>query len=75
MTLNEDGYIDKETTHGRVHISKSACIKDLEYLRIKGIDLNTLNLVTEINEKDYSKRPDMHKEIGYLLEIKKNKNI
>ena len=75
MTLEDDGYIDKERTHGRVHINKTACIKDLKYLKQKGIDLNTLNLITEINEKDYSKRPDMHKELEYLVEIKKNKNI
>lgn len=72
MTLEEDGYINKERTHGRVHISKGACIRDLEYLKEKGADLNKLNLITEINEEDYSKRPDMHKEINYLIEIKKN---
>lgn len=69
MTLNNDGYREKKKTHGKVHISLESCIDDLKYLQRKGIDLSQINIVTEINEKDYKLRPDMCKEIKYLQYI------
>lgn len=69
MTKDNDGYIDKENTHGVGHDSLESCILDLKYLENKGIDLEKVNIVTEINEIDYKNRPDMCKEINYLKEI------
>ena len=70
MTRDNEGYKNKEFTHGRVHTSLLACEQDLQYLKSKGIDLNSVNLVTEINELEYTSRPDMNKELDYLREIK-----
>ena len=70
MTKDNDGYINKESTHGVVHDSLETCISDLKYLQEKGIDLSKVNIVTEINEIDYKNRPDMCKEIEFLKEIK-----
>lgn len=66
MTLNNDGYREKKKTHGKGHISLESCFEDLRYLQRKGINLEKINIVTEINEKDYKLRPDMCKEIKYL---------
>ena len=63
MTVDNDGYRDKERTHGRVHDTLESLKKDLEYLEKKGIKLKKVNLVTEINEEDYQNRPDMIKEL------------
>ena len=63
MTVDNDGYIDKERTHGRVHDSVESLKKDLKYIEEKGIKLKKVNLVTEINEEDYQNRPDMVKEL------------
>ena len=68
MTLNYDGWKNKLNTHGRGHTSKRACFEDLEYLKKKGVNLEKVNIVTEISEEDYKKRPDMHKELYYLKE-------
>ena len=70
MTRDNEGYKNKEFTHGRVHTSLLACEQDLQYLKSKGIDLNSVNLVTEINELEYTSRPDMNKELEYLRTIK-----
>ena len=66
MTLENQGYKNKEKTHGRAHTTMKCCLRDLEYLRRKGINLNKVNLITEINESNYKTRPMMHKEL-YLL--------
>ena len=71
MTLDSDGYKNKEKTHGKGHESVELCLKDLEYLKKKGVNLEEVNLITEINEIDYKKRPDMNKELGFLWDIKK----
>lgn len=63
MTVDNDGYRDKERTHGRVHDTLESLKKDLEYIEKKGIKLKKVNLVTEINEEDYQHRPDMIKEL------------
>jgi endonuclease IV len=63
MTVDNDGYIDKERTHGRVHNSIESLKNDLKYLEDKGIKLKKVNIVTEINEEDYQYRPDMVKEL------------
>ena len=73
MTVDNDGYRDKAKTHGRVHDNLENLKKDLKYLEDKGIKLNKVNLVTEINEEDYQNRPDMIKELE-LFEQLKNKN-
>ena len=70
MTLEKDGYKNKARTHGRGHDCMKSCIRDLEYLRKKGIGLEDINLVTEINEEDYKRRPVMHKELYYLWGIR-----
>ena len=66
MTLDSDGYKNKEKTHGKGHESVELCLKDLEYMKKKGIDLESVNLITEINENDYKLRPNMCKELNYL---------
>ena len=71
MTLDNDGYKNKRKTHGRGHKSFELCLKDLEYLKKKGVNLEEVNLITEINEIDYKKRPEMNKELGFLWDIKK----
>ena len=38
--------------------------------RILKKDLKKINLVTEISESDYKKRPDMKMELNYLNNIK-----
>lgn len=63
MIVDNDGYIDKERTHGRVHNSIESLKNDLKYLEDKGIKLKKVNIVTEINEEDYQYRPDMVKEL------------
>lgn len=70
MTLNNEGYKNKSITHGRCHTNLGTCVTDLDYLRQKGVDLKTVNLITEINESDYQLRPDMTKELEYLRSIK-----
>ena len=61
-TANHDGYKDK-STHGIVHNNVDDFIKDLDYLRNKGIDIDKVWLVLEIQEKDYINRPNLCKEI------------
>lgn len=68
-TLNHDGFIDKKT-HGRAHENIGTLIDDLEFLQNHGFDLNTTFLVTEINEDDYVKRPDLIKELKNLEQIR-----
>lgn len=70
MTYDKDGYCNKALTHGRVHLSPLACVNDIEYLKSMGVDLKKINLVTEISESDYKKRPDMKMELNYLNNIK-----
>ena len=70
MTLNNEGYKNKAITHGRGHTSLHTCASDVFYLRQKGVNLNSVNLITEINESDYQLRPDMTKELEYLKTIK-----
>lgn len=68
--LENDGYIDRKHTHGRVHETQSDLALDLRILA----EYNLLNkiLVTEISEDDYKYRPDELKEIRMLREeIKK----
>ena len=40
-----------------------------------GVDIKSINLVTEINESDYKKRPDMKKELNYLKTEKRKEEI
>lgn len=70
MTLNNEGYKNKAITHGRKHTSLHTCASDVFYLRQKGVDLSSVNLITEINESDYQLRPDMTTELEYLKTIK-----
>lgn len=72
MTVDNDGYRDKRRTHGRVHDSIDSLKKDLKYLEEKGIKLNKVNIVTEINEEDYQYRPDMIKELELFEQLKNN---
>lgn len=69
MTLNRDGYKNKSETHSREHTSMRACLNDLKYMKEKGIDLQSVNLITEISEIDYETRPRMRKELSYLWGI------
>lgn len=71
-TANNDGYKDGKT-HGRVHPNIETLKEDLKFLQEQGFDLNTTYLVTEINEDDYKKRPDLIKELEQLEEIQKGK--
>ena len=70
MTLNNEGYKNKAITHGRGHTNLHTCASDVFYLRQKGVDLKSVNLITEINENDYTLRPEMTKELEYLKTIK-----
>lgn len=63
MTLDHDGYKDKIRTHGRKHGEIEDMQNDLRYLQYKGINLSSVNLVAEINEADYTKRPDLLHEL------------
>lgn len=67
-TANNDGYKDGKT-HGRVHPNIDALENDLQWLIEKGFDLNNTYLVTEINEDNYTKRPDLIKELSLLEEV------
>lgn len=74
-TLNEDGYIDKKRTHGRVHDNKEDILNDLHYLENKGVILDNLNIVLEISEDDYIERPDLKREFELFKELKKDGSI
>ena len=67
MTLDHDGYRDKKRTHGRRHFTAEDVKCDLEYLENKGINIHDVNIVAEINEEDYTNRPDLIHEL-YLFE-------
>jgi hypothetical protein len=66
FTRNHEGFKNKVRTHGVSHYEDLGILRDLNYIKRKGIDLNKVNVVTEINESDYIHRPDMTKEIKLL---------
>lgn len=68
-TLDNDGYRNKKSTHGRAHRCLDDVLNDLRYLQNKGIDIEGVNIVLEINEDDYVNRPDLLREIHYFNEI------
>ena len=69
-TLNNDGWLYKKETHGRVHPSIDSCERDLQFLKKLGVDFNSTFIVAEINESDYVLRPDLITELNYLDAIK-----
>lgn len=73
MTVDRSGYKNKDETHGVVHTDLEAIKEDLEYLKNKGVNLEKVNLVTEICERneDYTNRPGMCKELKLLEELNK----
>lgn len=66
-TLNNDGYIDKENTHGRVHENIEETKKELEWLEEYG--MKDKNYIIEVSEKDYYTRKDQIKEIEMIKKI------
>lgn len=56
-------------THGRKHNNKEEILKELNLLQTLGINLEKIFLVTEINEEDYSKRPDLIYELELLYSL------
>ena len=68
-TLNNDGWLHKKETHGRVHPNIDSCNRDLEYLKELGVDFNSTFIVAEINEDDYTLRPDLITELNYLTAL------
>lgn len=65
-TKNHDGYIDRKT-HGVVHDNVESVEKDIRLLEECGI--TNCNIVTEVSEEDYKKRPDQIKEIKMIEEL------
>lgn len=67
--LDCDGYRDKKT-HGRKHGGVFQIERDLEFLRLRSIDIDAIPIVTEISEDDYKACPDMLEEISFLHSIR-----
>lgn len=65
-TKNHDGYIERKT-HGVAHDNLEAVEKDLHLLKECGI--TDCNIITEVSEKDYVRRPDQIREIKMIEEI------
>ncbi len=63
-TANDDGYIDRLTTHAIMHPNMEAVSYDKQLLYKYG--MKDCNWVTEISEKDYISRKDEIKEIKML---------
>lgn len=61
--------IYEPNTHGRKHKNKEDVLKELNLLKELGINLEKVFLVTEINEEDYSKRPDLISELELLYNL------
>lgn len=68
-TLNNDGYVDKEHTHGRRHPDKASLQEEVKWLEKYG--LKEKIFVTEVSENDYYSRVDQIKEIEMLKELGK----
>jgi sugar phosphate isomerase/epimerase len=62
-------HLFEPNTHGRCHKTKEDLLKDLNTLKNTGIDLDTVYIVTEINENDYINKPDLIHELQLLTEI------
>ena len=74
-TLDRDGYKDKKRTHGRKHPNRFDMAMDIKYLESKGIKLDNINIVAEINEEDYENRPDLISEIEMFNELYDSREI
>lgn len=55
--------------HGRKHKDANEILQDLELLRKLGINPEEVYLVTEINEEDYTNRPELIDELNYFREL------
>ena len=64
--INGDGYIDKRNTHGRMHCTQQDVNGDLRWLETLGVNLREARIIAEINEDDYTRRPDMFRELEML---------
>ena len=65
--LDNDGYIRKKETHGRVHSSIDEL--KVEYDWLKELRMGDKHFITEVSEEDYYARKDQLKEIKMLREI------
>ena len=68
-TLNNDGYKFK-ANHGQPHPTLASVLKDLKYLKDKGVDPDKVWLVIEVDEKDYANRPNLIHELQLLQKVK-----
>ena len=74
--LYKNDVIDLEKLQGQDFIGREEGSNDRnqleQFLINKGIKLNKVNIVTEINEEDYQYRPDMIKELELFEQLKNN---
>lgn len=62
-------HIFEDKTHGRRHKTHGDIINDLFLLEDLGINYETVNIVTEINEDDYENKPDLIAELQLIKEL------
>lgn len=67
LPIKEHVFEDK--THGRRHKTHGDIINDLFLLKDLGINYETVNIVTEINEEDYKNKPDLIAELQLIKEL------